>query len=212
MNRLVIITGKARAGKDTSLMHLQYHLHLKFQRIARTLTFAGPLKQFCMDVLGLTRNHCYGTTEEKNSQTHLLWSNVPLDKMVIEKYRFENGSTGPYMTGREVMEIFGTYICRRMFSDCWAKATEVEYVQNMSLSNVQFFVTDCRFPNEIEVFKKYNPLIVRLYRNTEERQSDAEIALDNFDWTGYDVVHIDNSTLTLEERNAVLESRVLPLL
>ena len=193
-------------------MHLEYLLHLKYTRIVKSLHFAEPLKKFCMEVLGLSYTHCYGDTFQKNADTHILWENVPISHEVREKYRKENKSTGKYMTGREVMEIFGSYICRQMFPECWAKAAEIEYSRNMSLSNVQYFITDCRFPNEIEVFKKYNPLIIRLTRNTENRQAVSETSLDNFDWSSYNTVTIDNTSLSLEERNALLERDVLPLL
>lgn len=212
MNKLVILTGKARAGKDTSLIHLQYLLHLKYNRIVQSLHFAAPLKKFCMEVLGLSYNHCYGDTHEKNAETNILWDNVPIPNEVKEKYRRENNSTGKYLTGREVMEIFGSYICRQMFSECWAKAAEIEYAKNMSVSNLQYFITDCRFPNEIEVFKKYDPLIIRLSRNTENRQAVSETSLDNFDWSSYNTIHIDNQNMTLDERNKVLEELVLPRL
>jgi hypothetical protein len=99
-----------------------------------------------------------------------------------------------------------------MFSECWAKAAEIEYIKNMSVSNLQFFITDCRFPNEIEVFKKYDPLIIRLSRNTENRQAVSETSLDTFDWSSYNTIHIDNQNMTLEERNKVLEEIVLPRL
>lgn len=212
MNRLVILTGKSRSGKDTSLIHLQYLLHLHKQRIASTIAFAKPLKTFCMDVLGLTYEHCYGETYQKNSNTNIKWSDMPLEAEVIAKYRADNNSTGEYLTGREVMEIVGSYICRKMFPECWAKAAEQEYIRNMNLSNVQYFITDCRFPNEIEVFKKYNPLLIRLHRNIENRQAISEIALDSFDWDAYDTIHVHNNNLSLEDRNRLLEQIVLPRL
>ena len=212
MNRLVILTGKARSGKDTSLMHIQYLLHLHKNRIASTIAFAKPLKTFCIEVLGLTYEHCYGDTFQKNSYTNIQWADMPLPSEIIRQYRIENNSVGNCMTGREVMEVFGSYICRKMFPECWAKAAEQEYVRNMGLSNVQYFITDCRFPNEIEVFKKYNPLLIRLHRNTEDRQAISETALDFFDWDAYDTVHIHNSDLSLEDRNKLLEDIVLPRL
>ena len=39
--------------------------------------FADVLKEFAVDVLGLEHNQVYGTNEEKNSPTHLLWENMP---------------------------------------------------------------------------------------------------------------------------------------
>jgi hypothetical protein len=203
-HNLIIITGKARAGKDTSAEFLELYLrrsgkfpiNTKFHNLA----FAAALKEFCIDVLGLESRHCYGSTEEKNLPTHIPWTSLPLRQDIIDKYRTNNNSHGQYMTGREVMEIFGSYICREMDTDCWARATAKTYRR---LSGVTF-ITDCRFPNEISIFKQYNPLIIRLLRNPQNRASKSETALDNFDWTGYTVASIDNHEMTIEQRNHAL--------
>lgn len=210
--KVVLITGKARAGKDTAYEFLRDHL--KTKRIpSEVFSFATPLKSFCIEVLGLEYKHCHGTTEEKNSATHLLWSDLPLPREVIETYRDQNYSTGDYMTGREVMEIFGSYICRAMYTDCWAKATKqrmVEYMMDFGReytpSNYPYlFITDCRFPNEIEVFRDMNPTIIHLTRNPQNRQTRSETALDNFDWSGYHRICVDNHDMSIEMKNVCLQ-------
>lgn len=40
-------------------------------------SFADALKEFCIDVLGLTREQCYGSDEEKCSPTKYQWENAP---------------------------------------------------------------------------------------------------------------------------------------
>ena len=40
-------------------------------------SFADPLKQLCIQILGLSYEQCYGTNEQKNSLTHLRWEKMP---------------------------------------------------------------------------------------------------------------------------------------
>lgn len=201
-HNLVIITGKARAGKDTSADFLRSYLTQRYKDKTVSISFAQPLKAFCISVLGLEHRHCYGSTEEKNLPTHILWKNLPLRQEVIDQYRAANKSNGEYMTGREVMEIFGSYICREMDLDCWARAAK----NLVSEICVPVFITDCRFPNEINIFKDLNPLIIRLLRNPQDRASKSETALDDFDWDGYTVASIDNRDMTIEQRDEVLRT------
>lgn len=43
-------------------------------------SFADPLKDFCINVLGASRESCYGTDEQKDAPiAHLLWENTPLE-------------------------------------------------------------------------------------------------------------------------------------
>ena len=79
-------------------------------RPCKIYAFADVLKEFAVDVLGLEYNQVYGTNEEKNSPTHLLWENMPT-----------GNNKGP-MTGREVLQYFGSDICRKMYENIWFDA------------------------------------------------------------------------------------------
>ncbi|GAG82717.1 unnamed protein product [marine sediment metagenome] len=50
-------------------------------------SFASPLKNLCMDILGLTHEQCYGTDDQKNTLTHLKWEDMPgiVDKEVLDE-------------------------------------------------------------------------------------------------------------------------------
>lgn len=207
---IIIITGKARAGKDTSAEFIAETMREKARKEGRGLSdyyisFADPLKSFCVNILGLNRRQCYGNTEDKKSLTHIKWADVPISNEIKEKYRKDNNSDATFLSAREVMEIFGSYICRAMYPDCWARSAAIEcatIAANSPLS--QIFITDCRFPNEVEAFKDQNPIIIKLHRNPQNRQAVSETALDNFDWSGYKIAHIHNEHATIEERNEML--------
>jgi hypothetical protein len=99
-HNLIIITGKARAGKDTSAEFLEKYLrsckNFPPETSFYNLAFATALKEFCINVLGLDLKHCYGSTEEKNLPTHISWTSLPLRQDIIDKYRTNNNSPGQY--------------------------------------------------------------------------------------------------------------------
>jgi hypothetical protein len=43
----------------------------------RSMAFATPLKQFCMEVFGLHKKQCYGSDADKNTNTLLYWEDQP---------------------------------------------------------------------------------------------------------------------------------------
>lgn len=92
-----------------------------------------------------------------------------------------NLKSGP-MTGRELMQVMGTDICRRMFSQyIWVHST----FRAITKDNVDFaIIPDLRFPSELAGVEQHNGLVVRLTRSTHyEDQHPSETALDGFDWT-----------------------------
>ena len=67
-------------------------------------SFAEPLKtDICINILGLSYEQCYGSDNDKNSITDLQWKNKNL-------------------TARDVMQIVGTDILRKMKPDVWTSA------------------------------------------------------------------------------------------
>ena len=115
------------------------HPHIKLYSFADLLK-----QNICIDVLGLTYEQCYGTDDEKQTMTKIKWEDIPgvITKKPIdlawsltsgyteEKQTAEMiaGRLGPYyekigcliyhepgyMTAREVMQVVGTDIFRKM--------------------------------------------------------------------------------------------------
>lgn len=180
----------------------------------KNYSFADALKRdICVNVLGLSYVQCFGTDDEKNTETHLRWEDMPgiisekgvwdlfntrevkarmgqtnLDKI---KKEIDYHPPGP-MTGREVMQYVGTELFRRMYGDVWADSCIRRINREQPLFAV---ITDCRFPNEVEAIQKAGGRVVRLTRGAQSKDNHpSETALDpeNFDWNKFDAI-LDNS-------------------
>ena len=157
-------------------------------------SFADCLKKnVCMDILGLTYEQCYGTDEQKNAPTHLLWENMPE----------VDHETGP-MTAREVMQYVGTEIFRKMYGNVWVDST----IRRIKQDNPRIaIICDCRFPNEVTGVQEAGGKVLRLTRDiyAGKDQHDSETALDpdKFDWTKFDAI-VDNSEIGVTEQCGVI--------
>ena len=119
-------------------------------RPCKIYAFADVLKEFAVDVLGLEYNQVYGTNEEKNSPTHLLWENMPT-----------GNNKGP-MTGREVLQYFGSDICRKMYENIWFDAC----IRRIRKDNPELaLISDVRFPNEIKGVQNEGGVVFGLPRD-----------------------------------------------
>lgn len=184
------------------------------QKIADTYSvkiysFADPLKKFCIDVLGLDFAQCYGSDEEKNSNTHISWTSIPEEIRKI--YKRPTRGTGKIkppssnMTGREVMQVFGSDICRAIDENCWARGT---YSMVEKDGYDLAIISDGRFPNEITIGTENGAKAIRLLRNPYNDQHRSETALDDFPLGEYSLV-IDNKNMEVEETHDVLNSSIM---
>jgi hypothetical protein len=132
--------------------------------------FADVLKEFAVDVLGLEHNQVYGTNEEKNSPTHLLWENMPTGH-----------NKGP-MTAREVLQYFGSDICRKMYENIWFDAC----IRRIRKDNPELaLISDVRFPNEIKGVQKEGGIVFGLPRdivNGKDTHSSEQVDLSLCDY------------------------------
>jgi len=188
-------------------------------------SFADVLKQtVCMDVLGLSKEACYGTDEQKNAPTHLRWEDMPgvttneaLFNRIMKTIRkvtasdpekFEDPhfklvyhAPGP-MSGREVMQYVGSDIFRRMYGLVWANATINKIKKEDTIIAT---ITDCRFPNEVKAVQDNGGTVIRLTRDPFHDEHMSETALDpeNYDWEQFDHI-IDNTELSIDDQCAAL--------
>jgi len=139
-------------------------------RPCKIYAFADVLKEFAVDVLGLEHNQVYGTNEEKNSPTHLLWENMPT-----------GNNKGP-MTGREVLQYFGSDICRKMYENIWFDAC----IRRIKKDNPELaLISDVRFPNEIQGVQKEGGIVFGLPRdivNGKDTHSSEQVDLSLCDY------------------------------
>jgi hypothetical protein len=212
--KVVIISGKKQAGKDTACDTLMSSL--KPVVSCTKYSFADPLKQFLINVFGLTWAQCYGTDADKNSPSRVKWEDLPLDGFKKIDLMKSAGTptfadTEQFLTARQLMQIFGSDICRKMYPDCWALGTK-----NKILAEKPgvAFICDARFPNEIDVLADTNPIIIRLKRSVSADTHFSETALDDYDFSkfGANFIEIDNSNMDMAEKNKLLWSKVSVLL
>ena len=139
-------------------------------RPCKIYAFADVLKEFAVDVLGLEYNQVYGTNEEKNSPTHLLWENMPT-----------GNNKGP-MTGREVLQYFGSDICRKMYENIWFDAC----IRRVRKDNPELaLISDVRFPNEIKGVQDEGGVVFGLPRdivNGKDTHSSEQVDLSLCDY------------------------------
>lgn len=146
--------------------------------------FATALKEVLIGLFEAPRDNMYGTDEQKNELSNFKWEDMPI------KVKNKSGQ----MTYRELMQYFGTNVCRKIYPDIWTGRTIKDITNEQSEIAV---ISDARFENEIKAVQDAGGKVIRLTRNVlsgDEHQSETE--LDTFD--GYDAV-IDNQNMTIEE-------------
>jgi hypothetical protein len=193
MTKIIAFSGRKQSGKSTGAEYVQHLLNNKGLK-NKVYSFADPLKQdICINMLGLTYDQCYGSDDDKNSLTDILWENIP---------GYLGNITGP-MTAREVMEVIGTNIFRKIKNDVWVQATLVA-IQRDNLDIA--IIADCRFPNEVNSILKNNGFVIRITKDPFESKSDAEMALDpnNYDWSKFSTV-INNQNINIADKNQLIE-------
>ena len=137
-------------------------------RPCKIYAFADVLKEFAVDVLGLEYNQVYGTNEEKNSPTHLLWENMPT-----------GNNKGP-MTGREVLQYFGSDICRKMYENIWFDAC----IRRIRKDDPELaLISDVRFPNEIQGIQDEGGIVFGLPRdlfNDSHKSEQVDLSICDY--------------------------------
>ena len=153
-------------------------------------SFAGALKEICNGLFGLERSQCYGTDEQKNSETFINWEDMP---------GYDGDKTGK-MSAREFMQYFGTDVCRKIHPDIWTEHTIKTIRTEEPLIAV---ISDCRFQNEVDAVQRAGGKVIRLTRgiDNDTHSSEAESELiENYDAT------IDNKDLSLYQTNGEILS------
>jgi hypothetical protein len=198
MTLIIAFSGRKQSGKTTSSQFMQSLFSQYTTGTSKIYNFADPLKQdICMNILGLTEEQCYGDDDQKNSLTNIRWENV----VGYENNYTEQPDYDPsgFMTARQVMQVVGTDIFRKMLNQVWTNAT----IKKIKNENLDFaIIADCRFPNELEAIRNAGGFIIRLTRNPFNSTHLSEIALDpeRYDPNNFDLV-IDNESLGIDERN-----------
>lgn len=186
MNKTILaFAGRKQSGKSTSAEYVKSIFEQNNpDKVCQIYSFADPLKTgICMDIFGLTYDQCYGSDEDKNTMTDLVWNNELL-------------------TARRAMEVIGTDICRKLKNSVWVDATLNRIKKDAADLAI---IPDCRFPNEVDAIKKCGGLVIRLDLDPFSSSSPSESALDpdNYDWSNFDMV-VQNKSMTMTEKNSII--------
>ena len=166
-------------------------------------SFADGLKNLCIEFFGLSIEQVYGTDDEKNTLTPLMWEDTPTWKKTQPLSNEKPPVKGP-MTAREVMQYFGTNIMRKMYEPVHVRHAIGRILAEQSELAI---MPDVRFPNEVEAIKQAGGVVIRLERSTLKDTHASETSLDreNFDWGNFDFI-IDNSSNNTEEFCSQIQS------
>lgn len=195
--RIVGISGKAGAGKDTIAGRL-VDVH-GFTRLA----WADPMKRFVRDLFDFTDDQVFGSIEEKGRP----------DPRYLR-------SDGTLLTPRLALQLLGTEFGRVAYPDIWVEygmrsirrilagdlyLQDVGFLTNVgrtSPDGAAVVVPDCRFRNEMDALRSAGGLLVRVKRPIFYR-SDlggvaghvSESAQDEIPDSYFDVVVTNDGTI-----------------
>lgn len=143
--KIIGFRGRKGVGKNFVASRVEALIGTRLGKAVESGAFADPIKKFLVDNLYIEHEWCYGSDADKNTPTRYNW-----ELMFDDVRRDNNKHSGP-MSSREVMQVFGTDICRRIFgSDIWVQAMK----RRIDRSEADFFlITDVRFANEVEIVR-----------------------------------------------------------
>lgn len=173
--KLIGLAGKKGAGKDTLAESLG-------DAMAQRFAFADELKETVHTLFDIPRELLWGTQEEKEYRTSV--------RHPIEMHK---------MNVREVLQVFGTDVCRMMDNRVWINSLMDTLWKEADPDKVQI-ITDVRFTNELDFIQEQGGIVVYLTRGVtgDSHVSENIITPSDCDFT------IDNRTVTKEVQKMAL--------
>ena len=141
--KIIAINGTIGSGKDTfSKMFIENGYH--------RVSFAESLKDSVSVIFGWDREMLEGNTEESRKVRETVdeyWSSV----------------LGKEITPRWVLQNFGTDVLRKHFHDnIWVFSLQKRI---MNTNSDKIIITDCRFPNELQMIRSNNGVVIEVQRD-----------------------------------------------
>lgn len=166
-------------------------------------SFADSLKEICGRLFGLTMEQLYGTDEQKNSPTKLRWKDMArmVDNRHLKIIRAQNRMNS-CLTAREVLQFFGTNICRGLYDDCWIEDT---FKRILAEGYPFVIIDDCRFGNEVSGVKSVlRGKVIKFTKELDEKdEHDSETGLLGLDADHFSAV-INNFHMSIQEKNQAI--------
>ena len=188
------LSGKKQSGKDTLAQALER------EKVAKRYAFADSLKGLCGTIFDIPEYKLWGSEEDKNGPSPLIWRDIGLS--FLKNYSPQNKNLDNHVSIRELLQIFGSDVCREFYKDFWVNWTlrkitsDRSHAQNHPGHEV---ISDVRFPNEVEKIWENGGIVIRLLRNSDSNDSHkSETGLDDWALDKFDLV-VDNRELTIEQ-------------
>ena len=144
---IIGFTGRKQVGKDTAadIITATYG-HLGYTKSG----FADKLKEVCVLLFGCKKEELCGTNEDKNKLTGVKWDD-------IKGVTYESKRSPIFLTNRELLQVVGTDMCRRVYDNLWIHSVFKE-------GDKHLVFIDVRFQNEAKAIKDRGGLIIKIER------------------------------------------------
>lgn len=222
--KLLAFSGRKSSAKTTVAEFLQRESKRIWGETAdcRVYYFADELKRVCSDLLGIPAKLCWGSEDDKNQLTDILWENLPHYEELRQKAMRESLQTADFtcnaseneraiqaryevlcpkgrMTVRQVLQHVGTEIFRRMCPGVWIDSLLRKIKREAPTHAI---IADMRFPDEGDAVLAEGGSVYRLTRCVHHGDNHAsEIAMD--DYPRFTAV-FDNANMSLEQQEVAI--------
>lgn len=172
--RLIAFNAPKGGGKDTLCRVMKEELPFEVRRFA----FADELKTEVAEKYGLDLEFMlYGTSEEKDTKVStLMWGDMD------EKFKH---NWDALMTYREVLQYYGTEICRELDKDIWVNKLRPKVEEYLAANPYNVAViTDLRYDNESDMVHQLGGTVIRIDSEVLTEASDhaSEQLVDDYDY------------------------------
>lgn len=173
--KIIGLTGKARAGKDTAAGFILTWCVLNGLTADR-VAFADPLKRSVAAALGFNTG---GETDHPVADAIDLCNELKLPGVeihIVDRAAAERDHElwcEGKISGREFLQLYGTEAHRDVFGkDFWVEVTEKKLNAMAGAVDVAV-ITDCRFPNEAAMVNKYDGEVWEVTRADNDTLTDG---------------------------------------
>ena len=170
---IIGLTGKKQVGKDTLAKHLiEKYGYVKY-------AFADSLKQACKEIFLLNDEQMDGDLKEVVDKRWKLSPRTLFQRVGTEMFR------------EQLLNIFSEIKCG---NNIWVYRFKLWYQQELKKNkDLKVVITDCRFPDEIDIVKQLNGVVIKINRNNSI--IDKHVSETNIDNIVGDYVLENNSTI-----------------
>lgn len=190
--------------------------------------WADELKRVCSSIFNIDIRLMYGTDKDKETPTDLLWQNMPgvtTNKKLFADVTRHINKKGDLlgleykdpnfqiiyhepgnMSVRDILQYFGTDICRTMYEPCWTSAL---FNTIKSEAPMVALIADTRFDNEAEAVKSWGGLCIKLNRVIKTDSHKSENGFINFN--SWDAIVENQKTNTIPEFCEILYKTLRPI-